>query len=316
MTTEVPIQLRAKVNNNSNPINIQEKLKGSVSGRLVKLKTLLIPSPSPSLSSFPSSNFVSTVQYTLSIGETEIPLNAYIGEKISLKFSNEIRCIYCDKKTKKSYNQGYCFPCCQKLARCDFCIVRPETCHHHLGTCREPEWAETHCLIPHIVYLANTSGVKVGITRGTQIPTRWIDQGAVQALPILSTTNRYLAGCTEVALKAYVNDKTDWRKMLKGDIESVDLNAKREELLTLLNEKNKDRENPLDLTKIKLLEDQAITTIQYPVLEYPKKVASINLEKTPEINGTLLGIKGQYLILDIGVLNIRNIAGYVVSVGF
>jgi hypothetical protein len=309
MTTEVPVHFRTK----HNTIMVEkekERLKGSVAGRLVKLKTFLIPS-----SSSDDANFVSSVQYTLAIGETEIPLNAYIGESLSLKFSGEIRCIYCDKKTKKSYNQGYCFPCCQKLARCDFCIVRPETCHHHLGTCREPEWATTHCLIPHVVYLANTSGVKVGITRGTQIPTRWIDQGAVQALPILSTPDRYLAGQTEVALKAHINDKTDWRKMLKGDIEAVDLKGKKEELWTLLNEK-KEPANTLDYTKIKLLEEQTITSIHYPVLEYPKKVVSINLEKTPEIKGTLLGIKGQYLILDIGVLNIRNLAGYVVSADF
>ncbi len=245
------------------------------------------------------------VEYQLPIDGVDFPLNACIGKSITLKFLGKIHCLYCNRLIKKSYNQGYCFPCAQTLARCDFCIVKPEKCHFHLGTCREPEWGQTHCFMPHVVYLANTSGVKVGITRETQVPTRWIDQGATQALPILKAKNRYQSGLIEVALKQWINDKTDWRKMLAGIGEPIDLLAKREELLTQL---------PLGSYEIELFESTSIISIHYPVLKYPNKVQSLNFDKTPEISGTLQGIKGQYLILDIGVINIRNAAGYRISI--
>lgn len=264
-------------------------------GQILKLKSVLHASDQTGAS----------VQYWLPIGDKELALDPYLGKTLSLKFNGEICCVYCQRKTKKSFNQGYCFPCAQKLARCDVCIVKPEKCHYHLQTCREPEWAKTHCFIPHIVYLANTSGVKVGITRSTQIPTRWIDQGAIQALPILKAQSRYQSGLAEVALKSFVNDKTDWRKMLKGEEEPTDLFAKRDELFD---------QCKFDFSALEALEQATITSIHYPVLEYPKKIVSLNLEKTPDITGTLLGIKGQYLIFDIGVINIRNATGYHISV--
>ncbi len=248
--------------------------------------------------------FLKPVQYVLPIGETSIPLNDYLGKVIVLKFCGQICCLNCHQKIKKSYSQGYCFSCSQKLARCDLCIVRPEKCHYHLGTCREPEWAANHCFIPHIVYLANTSDFKIGITRATQIPTRWIDQGASQALPILRVKNRYRSGLIEVKLKEKVNDKTNWRKMLMSEGENLDLFAKKEQLL-----------NELQLDDDIELMVEKVTELHYPVLEYPTHVTSLNLEKTLQIEGTLLGIKGQYLLLDVGVINIRNLSGYVISVG-
>ena len=250
------------------------------------------------------------IQYHLPIDEIELLLNDYLGKTLTLKFEGNIQCVHCQRKIKKSYNQGYCFPCAQTLARCDFCIVKPEKCHFHLGTCREAEWGKTHCFIPHIVYLANTSGLKVGITRETQIPTRWIDQGAVQALPICRVKNRYHSGLVEVAMKSMVADKTDWRKMLKGQGENIALFEKRDALF-----KNIEWPDALrDESSVEILQNQSVVAIQYPVLSYPEKVTAFNLEKTPEISGTLLGIKGQYLIFDKGVLNIRNLTGYVVSV--
>lgn len=246
------------------------------------------------------------VQYYLPIGENDLPLNAYLGKTLTLKFEGEIQCVHCQRKIKKSYSQGYCFSCSQALARCDFCIVKPETCHFHLGTCREPEWGETHCFIPHIVYLANTSGLKVGITRETQIPTRWIDQGAIQALPIFRVRNRYHSGLVEVAIKKHIADKTDWRRMLKGQNQIIDLLAERDRLL----ESGEWQSDP----RVEILHNQTVLSIQYPVLAYPEKITALNIEKTPEISGTLLGIKGQYLIFDKGVLNIRNLTGYVVSI--
>lgn len=252
------------------------------------------------------STLAEPIQYRLPIGEVEFPLNAYLGKTLTLKFVGNIQCVHCQRSIKKSYHQGYCFPCSQTLARCDFCIVKPEKCHFHLGTCREPEWGKAHCFIPHIVYLANTSGLKVGITRETQIPTRWIDQGAVQALPIFRVKNRYQSGLVEVMIKKWVADKTDWRKMLKGEGETLALFAKRDLLL-----KNAEWNDDPD---IEVLQNQNILSIRYPVLSYPDKITTFNIEKTPEISGILLGIKGQYLIFDNGVINIRNLTGYVVSV--
>ena len=159
---------------------------------------------------------VDPVHYQLPVGEVLIDLNPLLGQEISLVYSGKIFCIECARKTNKSFNQGYCFPCLRRLAACDTCIVRPELCHYHEGTCREPQWGEAHCMQPHVVYLANSSGLKVGITRKTQVPTRWIDQGAIQALPIVEVDTRLQSGLIETALKSTVNDKTDWRRMLKG----------------------------------------------------------------------------------------------------
>lgn len=245
------------------------------------------------------------IQYFLPIGETSLPLNEGLGKKISLRFLGKIHCLYCKQVTKKSYSQGYCFPCSQRLARCDFCIVRPEKCHYRLGTCREPDWALSHCFIPHIIYLANTSDLKVGITRQTQLPNRWIDQGATQALPIIKVKDRYQSGLIEVKLKKSMNDKTNWRKMLMGQSEPIDLLEKKNQLLMALSLEE----------GMELILDHKITNLHYPILEYPKKVIALNFEKTPEIEGKLLGIKGQYLILDNGVLNIRNLSGFNISVG-
>ncbi len=251
-----------------------------------------------------------TATYQLPLDDTRIPLNPLIGQPLRLIHTGEIRCVACGRKTRKSFNQGYCYPCFRDLPECDSCIVKPEQCHYFAGTCRDPAWGEQHCLQDHIVYLANSSGLKVGITRASQIPTRWIDQGATQALPVFRVANRLLSGKLEVILKQHVADRTDWRKMLKGVAESQDLRARRDELLArcaddiaaLVKTEGEDR--------ITALPDAEPLSIDYPVSEYPAKVASRNFDKTPNIEGTLLGIKGQYLILDTGVLNIRKFAGY------
>ncbi len=251
-----------------------------------------------------------TVQYRLPLGDERVGLNEFIGQPIKLRYEGTIHCVACGRKTKKSYSQGHCYPCSQKLASCDLCIMKPETCHYARGTCREPEWGEANCMQDHFVYLANTSGLKVGITRGTQIPTRWMDQGATQALPIFRVDTRLLSGLVEVICKSHVADKTDWRKMLKGDGEPMDLAARRDELLELCaNELDELREEQGD-EAISLLPEAEVVDIRYPVTEYPAKVTALNLDKTPEVEGILKGIKGQYLILDSGVLNIRKYGGY------
>ena len=256
----------------------------------------------------------SPVTYEIPLGDARLAISGQLGRPLTLEFHGEIHCSNCGRKTKKSYQQGYCFPCARRLARCDICIVRPEKCHYHLGTCREPEWGDTHCMQPHIVYLANTSGLKVGITRQPQVPTRWIDQGATQALPIFRVSSRYISGLIETTLAAHVADKTDWRKMLKGGNEPIDLAAARDRLLAECSDEISAIGERFGAGSITALGDEAIVAIDYPVLAYPDKIKALNLDKTPLIEGVLQGIKGQYLILDTGVLNVRKYTSYRVTV--
>ena len=253
------------------------------------------------------------VDYQMVLGEQRVAMTALIGQTIELHYAGQINCQACDRLTKKSYSGGFCFPCARSLARCDLCIMKPETCHYDIGTCREPEWGETFCMQDHFVYLANSSGIKVGITRGTQIPTRWIDQGATQALPIFKVKTRYQSGLVEVALKAHIADRTDWRKMLKGSAEPADLIAKRNELMALCADEITALQQQFGEDAIQLLSTESIVNIDYIVQQYPDKVRSLNFDKTPEISGVLQGIKGQYLLLDTGVLNIRKFSGYQIT---
>lgn len=250
------------------------------------------------------------VNYELRLSDETVVLNEYLGQSIHLHYAGEIHCIHCGRQTKKSFQQGYCFPCMRSLAECDNCIVRPETCHFDAGTCRDETWAKANCFQDHFVYLANSSSVKVGITRGSQVPTRWIDQGAVQALPIFRVGTRYQSGVLEVALKAHVTDRTDWRKMLKGIAEPVDLVSKRDELYRHCEDAINELRGRFGEDAVEPLPDADVVDIRYPVLEYPAKVTSLNFDKTADVAGTLLGIKGQYLILDSGVINIRKFGGY------
>jgi hypothetical protein len=251
-----------------------------------------------------------TVRYRLPLGDVEVSLNERLGQSLSLHFAGEIRCIHCDRKTSKSFNQGYCFPCMRKLAQCDSCIVKSETCHYFAGTCREPDWGEANCMIEHIVYLANTSGKKVGITRASQVPTRWMDQGATQALPILRVANRLQSGLAETLFAQHVADKTQWQAMLRGPGEPVDLAAARDELLERCAEPLAALQDREGLAALQPVPEAAETRIDYPVLSYPSKVKSFNLDRTPTVGGTLTGIKGQYLIFDTGVINMRKYGGY------
>ena len=268
-----------------------------ITGNIKKLKTEL----------------VSPIAYSLPIGEELLPVNELIGRSLSLNFEGEINCINCGRKTKKSFQQGYCYPCFQTLAECDSCLIKPELCHYHEGTCREPKWGEEHCFQDHYVYLANTSGLKVGITRQTNIPTRWMDQGATQALPIYRTRDRLLSGQVEVILKQHVADKTAWQRMLKGEPEPIDIAAARDrfhkecdkEINEILKESGDDA--------VSFLANERLIEINYPVEQYPEKVKSFNFDKTAEVSGKLMGIKGQYLIFDTGVLNVRKFSGYKLS---
>ena len=245
------------------------------------------------------------VQYVLPIGEEMIPMNEFIGKYILFKWEGKINCIACGRNTNKSFAQGFCYPCFINAPETSECILRPQLCQAHEGISRDINWAERHCLQNHFVYLAISSGVKVGVTRSTQIPTRWMDQGARQAIKLAKTPNRYIAGLIEVALKEHISDRTQWQRMLKNQlVEGVNLLEKKKKMLAHLSDELRQYE----------YDDNDITEITYPVEEYPEKVKSLSFDKLNEIEGRLWGIKGQYLMFDDGtVLNIRKHNGYKVS---
>ncbi len=252
------------------------------------------------------------VHYQLPIGQQLLPLNDVIGKSLSLNFYGAIHCLHCGKKTKKSYSQGFCFVCMRKLPQCDLCIMKPETCHFDQGTCRDPQWAKGHCMTDHYVYLANTSGLKVGITRHTQIPTRWIDQGATQALPIFKVSTRLQSGLVEIALAEFIADKTNWRTMLKGNADPIDLEAMAVELIPKVEHKLDAIRAKYGNQSIQRLSEKTVD-LDFPVIEFPTKISSFNFDKTPEVSGVLMGIKGQYLLFDKGVINMRKFSSYRIS---
>ena len=240
------------------------------------------------------------VEYFLSLDEKPTPINLALGKKLTMKFSGVITCIACGRKIKKSYDQGYCFPCARDLPENAMCSVRPEKCEHEKGNAADREFYRTHCNIDHFVYLSLTSGVKVGITRHYNVPDRWIDQGAVQAMLFAKVPERILSGKIEVAVAAQMADKTNWRKMLKGEIAEVDLKAAAESARDWVPEELRDY----------LLPAQPLENYSYPILSVPEKISSHNLDKVPEFTDRLTGIKGQYLIFESRVINLRKYTGY------
>ena len=246
------------------------------------------------------------VNYALPLSGELLPLNEHLEKKVKLEFFGDIFDIHDGKKIKKSYGQGYSYPNFIKLPQCDTCIVKPELCHFHKGTCRDPEWGKKNCFIPHYVYLAVSSDVKVGITRHTQVPTRWIDQGASYALPILEVSDRKTSGEIEKEIAKNMKDKTNWRKMLSGEVPELDLESIREDVFDEL-------ADLLDDFGAEDLEEE-VTYINYPVVQYPTKIKSVGFDKQPLIEGTLMGIKGQYLIFDNCVVNMRKHQGYEIQV--
>lgn len=250
------------------------------------------------------------VRYSLTRDDGKIlVLNDLINKSLSLTFTGKIICTACSRITNKSFNQGYCYPCFKTLAACDMCIMKPETCHYHLGTCREPEWADKHCMQEHYVYLSNASGLKVGITRQDQLPVRWIDQGAIQAVPLYKVSNRYQAGLIESSLAENIKDKTNWRTMLKGEVEKIDITAKRDEVQQEFSKVIDKISEQFGESSCKVLSEKEVELF-YPVENYPEKVSSYNLDKENSFTDILKGIKGQYLIFEKGVINIRKYTSY------
>ncbi len=244
------------------------------------------------------------IQYYLDMKTDFLNMNQLINKEITLSFVT-YECLSCGLE-KKIYRQGFCKSCFFDTPNAGDWIMRPELSKAHLDEeDRDLAYEKQVQLQPHIVYLANSSNVKVGVTRKQQVPTRWIDQGAHEAIEIVEVPNRYLAGITEVALKEHVADKTNWRKMLKNDIEDADLLEWREKLKTYIPEEAKQY----------YIEDNAETNLNFPVTKYPEKPKSLNLIKTPKYSGKLVGIKGQYLIFDDEtVFNVRANEGLVVNI--
>ncbi len=244
------------------------------------------------------------VQYFLLVDEQQVPLNEWLDRELSLSFLHEKACIHCGRKVKKTYNNGSCYPCFRDLAENDLCIVKPHECHFHLGTCRDEAWAQAHCMTPHIVYLALSSDVKVGLTRKGNSIKRWVDQGAIQAIPIAELPTRRMAGELEAHLSQYLPDKTNWRRMLAGELTEVDLFAVR----------NQVREWVPEHFRSFLLDDAQLVEIIYPMLEQIQKIRPLDLDKQAQIAGRLVGIKGQYLIFEHGVFHVKKHSGYKVSI--
>ncbi len=253
------------------------------------------------------------VEYALKLGDNEIPLNALLGRRLTLNYLGSINCHECGRRSNKSFAQGYCYPCFKRLPQCDTCMVRPETCHYAAGSCRDEAWAERVCMNDHIVYLANSSSLKVGITRATQVPVRWMDQGASAALPMFRVSTRRLSGLIEVLFKEHVSDRTNWQAMLKGEPEVRDLRVEAERLKSLCRAELTELQSQYPISQITELVDAPYYDLSYPVDEYPLKVKAFNFDKAPEVTGVLKGVKGQYLIFDTGVLNVRKFTGYQVG---
>jgi len=259
---------------------------------------------------------LSPVSYKMRVENELIDLNVLIGTELKIRHTGRILCINCDRVTRKSFAQGYCYNCFCKLAETDTCIMSPEKCHFDQGTCRDPEWAQSHCMQPHVVYLANTSGLKVGITRGDQVPVRWMDQGATEALPIAVVSERKLAGIVEDQLREHVSDRTQWQRMLKGEAPEIDLDQQWQSLQRLAAselDSISESYSEEDISFKDTTPEQALA-FTYPLDDPPAKVKAMNLDKTPEVAGVLTGIKGQYLIFETGVLNVRKFTGYEVEV--
>ncbi|MDG1743144.1 MAG: DUF2797 domain-containing protein [Polaribacter sp.] len=242
------------------------------------------------------------IQYYLDMNTDFINMNQLLNKEITINFIS-YECLNCHSE-KQIYRQGFCKSCFFDTPNAGDWIMRPELSKAHLGIeDRDLAYEKAVQLKPHIVYLANSSNVKVGVTRKTQVPTRWIDQGAHEAIEIVEVPNRYLAGITEVALKNHVADKTNWRKMLKNDVDDVSLLEWREKLKEFIPEEAKEY----------FIDTNSETNLNFPVKKYPEKPRSLNLQKTPLYKGKLVGIKGQYLIFeDETVFNVRSNEGLVV----
>jgi hypothetical protein len=255
--------------------------------------------------------------YALPVGDTTLDMSTIIGKQVTLSFVGTKTCIHCGSEQAELHIQGYCRACSVSLAKCDSCSVSPEKCHYAEGTCREPSWGETNCLVDHIVYLSYTSGFKVGVTRSKNIPDRWIDQGATVAVPLFRTSQRLIAGLIECEIKSFMADKTQWRQMLMSDdspsLDTV-IRAANDTIAQIIPfiKKLQDTYKFSDITTL----TPSATEISYPLFSRPAKIGMPhNLDKSTTISGPLRGVKGQYLFIGDTVINVRKYSGYHMAIG-
>ncbi len=256
-------------------------------------------------------------QFALRLDDVLVPFAELLGQGVRLTFVPPLACIACDKVVRKLYAGGHCYDCFTTLARCDLCVVSPERCHYDAGTCREPSWGESFCMQPHAVYLANSSGPKIGLTRSGRERRRWIDQGATEALVIARAPSRRAAGVVEAHFKRHLNDRTDWRKLVSGGVKRTDL----PELAGMLREQLPEFAS-LSAANVPSAElgacvwEDAVTPlrISYPVLSYsPPQRLSVNAEHL-EICDNVQGVVGQYLLMSTGAFNLADHRGAAIDV--
>lgn len=230
-----------------------------------------------------------------------LDLNPLLGRSLRISAEGPLRCVDCGQTVNKHFGEGSCYRCFSTLPSNDICIVKPELCHFHKPSdpCRDPAWGERTCFRPHFLYVALSSGLKVGITRQVNVPTRWIDQGASQAMPLAMLPDRFAVGRLEKSLSAHFSDRTNWQRMLKNEVPELDLEQEADRVIQAF----PDEFRPY------LLPERVLHRFEYPVIRWPLKVRSHNLGKEPLLEGTLMAIKGQYLLLDSGVINIRSHSG-------
>lgn len=233
-----------------------------------------------------------------------LPLNALLGGRLTLRPTGRIFCTACTRETRRSYAQGHCFRCFKRLARCDLCVLAPHRCHFAEGTCREPEWGESFCMQPHVVYLSNTTGPKVGITRHGGELARWADQGAASGRVLATASTRQAAGNLEVELAAHFSDRAQWRALLSGHPAAVD----HIELAVEARERV-----PQPPVGTEYLPDAPVHQLYYPVHQWAP-LTRLKLQATQAVGGLLLGMKGQYLLFDSGVFNVREHTGFELTI--
>jgi hypothetical protein len=261
-----------------------------------------------------SSVYDKPIQYSLVLRDVlemmePVPLNELVGREISIRFENAIHCVETGKKIKKSFGEGLSYDAWLTSPQASPSITRPELSRIHEGIAiRDYEWEMEHHNQPHVVYLTRTSDIKVGVTRATNVPTRWIDQGAVEAIILAETPYRQLAGLIEVSLKDHFPDKTHWQNMLRNVfMNTTPMIQAKDKALNVL---------PAEFEDF-ISDNDEVTEILYPVIQYPVKVRSMKLDNEPEIQGKLMGIRGQYLMFENGaVINIRSHAGYRVTLSY
>lgn len=244
------------------------------------------------------------IRYSLRIGEDLLFMNQLLGRQIRMHFKGNHTC-FCGQLVPEVYRQNFCRECFFTKPEASPTIMKPELSKAHLGIEeRDLEFEKRLQLQPHYVYLAKTDRIKVGVTRCTQMPYRWMDQGAKSAAILLEVPNRYLAGEAEVALKDHFVDKTSWQAMLKDIPTDEDLMEALDRAAEVLPES----------LKSYLYQNPNEWHFSYPIQHQIDKVKSISFKNEGDLlEGELWGIRGQYLITSSGVFNVRSHSGHMVE---